>query len=250
MPQGAAQEIIHPFRETGQAIGASRQTASVTKGAYEMNISKRQLTVLDQISASDTVRKKIIDAASLLYAKKGFSGTSIEEISEMAGVSLPVTYRYARKKAEIMKMIMEDVLNSFRENVTRQIGGMDHPRDKLASAVVLYSKIVDREQEKILLMYQKSGSLDTASKGAVMQLEVTVSEIFSAILKEGIQKGFFRETDVDLMAFNIMMMSHMWVLKRWHFRRRLTLDQFMERQLAMILDLLRDEPSKFSPPCD
>src|SRR5512137_1290090 len=114
-----------------------------------MNISKRQLTVLDQISASDTVRKKIIDAASLLYAKKGFMATSIEEIAEMAGVSLPVTYRYVRKKAEIMKMIMEDLLNSFRENLIRQIGGVDQPREKLATAVILYSKIVDREQEII-----------------------------------------------------------------------------------------------------
>jgi len=214
-----------------------------TEGENEMDISKRQLTVLDQISASDTVRKKIIDAASLLYAKKGFSATSIEEISEMAGVSLPVTYRYARKKAEIMKMIMEDVLNSFRENLTIQIGGVDHPRDKLATAVVLYSKIVDREQDKILLMYQKSGSLDAPSKGIVMQLEVVVSEIFSEIIKEGIQKGLFRKIDVDLMAFNIMMMSHMWVLKRWHFRRRLTLEAFMERQLALILEVLRADPS-------
>ena len=208
-----------------------------------MDTSKRQLTVIDQISASDTVRKKIIDAASLLYAKKGFTATSIEEISEMAGVSLPVTYRYARKKAEIMKMIMEDVLNTFRENLTRQIGGVDHPRDKLATAVVLYSKIVDREQEKILLMYQKSGSLDAAAKGAVMQLEVIVSEIFSEIIKEGIQKGFFRKTDVDLMVFNIMMMAHMWVLKRWHFRKRLTLEEFTERQLSLILDLLCRDPS-------
>lgn len=208
-----------------------------------MDPSKRQLTVLDQISASDTVRKKIIDAASLLYAKKGFAATSIEEISEMAGVSLPVTYRYARKKAEIMKMIMEDVLNAFRENLTRQIGAVDHPREKLATAVVLYSKIVDREQEKILLMYQKSGSLDAAAKGTVMQLEVLVSEIFSEIIEEGFQKGAFRKTDVDLMAFNIMMMAHMWVLKRWHFRRRLTLEEFAERQLSLILDLLCADPS-------
>ena len=215
-----------------------------------MNISERQLTVLDQISASDTVRKKIIDAASLLYAKKGFSATSIEEISEMAGVSLPVTYRYARKKAEIMKMIMEDVLNSFKENLTRQIGGVDHPRDKLATAVVLYSKIVDREQDKILLMYQKSGSLDAPSKGIVMQLEVVVSEIFSEIIKEGIQKGLFRKIDVDLMAFNIMMMSHMWVLKRWHFRKRLTLEAFMERQLALILEVLHADPSGPLLACD
>ena len=215
-----------------------------------MIISKRQLTVLDQISASDTVRKKIIDAASLLYAKKGFSATSIEEISEMAGVSLPVTYRYARKKAEIMKMIMEDVLNSFKENLTRQIGGVDHPRDKLATAVVLYSKIVDREQDKILLMYQKSGSLDAPSKGIVMQLEVVVSEIFSEIIKEGIQKGLFRKIDVDLMAFNIMTMSHMWVLKRWHFRKRLTHEAFMERQLALILEALHADPSGPLYVCD
>ena len=220
------------------------------EGENEMDISKRQLTVLDQISASDTVRKKIIDAASLLYAKKGFSATSIEEISEMAGVSLPVTYRYARKKAEIMKMIMEDVLNTFKENLTRQIGGVDHPRDKLATAVVLYSKIVDREQDKILLMYQKSGSLDAPSKGIVMQLEVVVSEIFSEIIKEGIQKGLFRKIDVDLMAFNIMMMSHMWVLKRWHFRKRLTLEAFMERQLALILEVLHADPSGPLLACD
>jgi hypothetical protein len=76
-----------------------------------------------------------------------------------------------------------------------------------------------------------------------MQLEVIVSEIFSEIIKEGIHKGFFRKTDVDLMAFNIMMMAHMWVLKRWHFRRRLTLEEFIERQLRLILDLLCADPS-------
>lgn len=208
-----------------------------------MGVSNKQLTVLDQISASDTVRKKIIDAASLLYAKKGFTATSIEEISEKAGVSLPVTYRYAGKKSEIMKMIMEDVLNAFRENLTRQIGESDHPRDKLATALALYCGIVDREQQKILLMYQKSGSLDEAAKGAVMQLEVIVSEIFSSILEEGIRKGFFRRTDVDLMAFNIMMMAHMWVLKRWHFRKRITLEEFVERQLGLILGFLCSGPS-------
>ncbi len=203
-----------------------------------MDASKKQLTVLDQINASGIVRKKIIDAASLLYAKKGFMATSIEEISEMAGVSLPVTYRYVKKKSEIMKMIMEDLLTSFRENLTRQIGRADQPRDKLAIAVSLFFKIVDREQDKILLMYQKSGSLDASAKGDVMQLEVVVSEIFSETINEGIQKGLFRKTDVDLLAFNIMMMAHMWVLKRWRFRKRLTLEEFVERQLGLILDLV------------
>jgi len=42
------------------------------------------------------------------------------------------------------------------------------------------------------------------------------------------------------------MMAHMWVPKRWHFRRRLTLAEFVERQLGLILDLLSLEPSSAS----
>ena len=67
-----------------------------------MDISTSKLTVLDQIAFSDKVRRKIMDAA-----------TSIQEISEKAGVSLPVTHDYVKKKSEVMRMIMEDVLNIF-----------------------------------------------------------------------------------------------------------------------------------------
>ena len=72
---------------------------SLRKG-LSVDITKKTLTVLDQINASDRVRKKIIDTASTLYVKKGFTATSIEEISEMAGVSLPVTYHYVKKKSD------------------------------------------------------------------------------------------------------------------------------------------------------
>jgi len=206
-----------------------------------MDTSKRNLTVLDQISSSDMVRRKIIDAASSLYARKGFTATSIEEIAEEAGVSLPVTYHYIKSKSEVMRMIMEDMLNIFRESLLNQIKGFEDPVEKLAIAVILYFRVVDQQKEKSLLMYQKSSSLDKPSKVRVMQLEVDVSKIFGEIIQEGIDQGAFKKVDVDLMAYNIIMMAHMWVLKGWHFRRRLTLDQYIDMQLALIIDSLRRE---------
>lgn len=199
----------------------------------------RRLTVIDQITASDKVRRKIIDAASALYAKKGFTATSIEEIAEKAGVSLPVTYHYVKKKSEIMRMIMEDVLNIFQESLVNEIREIDDPEERLAIAVVLYFRVVEQHGEKALLIYQKSSSLDKASRGRVMQLEVEVSNIFAAIIREGIEKGVFREVDVDLMAYNILITAHMWILKGWHFRKRLTLDKYIDLQLAFILRMLR-----------
>jgi len=204
-----------------------------------MDISKKQLTVLDQISASDKVRKKIVDTASILYARKGFAATSIEEISEMAGVSLPVTHHYVKKKSEIMGMIMEEVLNIFQESLTKEIEDIHDPEEKLAVAVILYFRVVEKQSDKALLIYRKSDSLDKASKARVMQLEVEVSEIFGSIIREGIELGVFKNVDFDLIAYNIIMMAHAWILKKWHFKRRLTLDKYIDLQLEFILDALR-----------
>jgi AcrR family transcriptional regulator len=206
-----------------------------------MGKSRNKLTVLDQITSSDRVRREIIDAASILYAKKGFTATSIEEISEMAGVSLPVTYHYVKKKSEIMRMIMEDVLKTFRESLTEQIKGIDDPDEQLAIATILFFRVMHKEREKVLLIYQKSSALDKASKSRIMQLEVEISEIFGKIIQEGIQKGIFKNTDVDLMAYNIMMMGYMWILKRWHFKHRLDLDQYIDLQLVTIMDALKKQ---------
>jgi AcrR family transcriptional regulator len=205
-----------------------------------MNPPMKKLTVLDQITASNKVRRKIIDAASALYARKGFTATSIQEISEKAGVSLPVTYHYVKKKSEIMLMIMEDVLSIFQHSLTKQIKGSDDPLEKLGIAVVLYFRVVDKQKEKALLIYQKSNSLEKASKSRVMQLEVEVSNIFGEIIREGIEQGVFKQVDVDLMAYNIIMMAHMWILKGWHFRKRLTLDKYIDLQLRTIMDALKN----------
>jgi AcrR family transcriptional regulator len=204
-----------------------------------MNGYKGRLTVLDQITDSDKVRKKIIAVASTLYVKKGFNATSIQEISEAAGVSLPVTYHYVKKKSAIMRMIMEDVLNIFRNNLISRIRGIDDPEERLAIAISLYFKVVDRQKKKVLLIYQKSNSLDRASKARIMQLEVEVSNIFCEMIKEGITQGVFKEVDVDLAAYNIIIAAHMWILKHWHFKKRLTLDKYIDLQLSNIFYMLR-----------
>ena len=202
-------------------------------------MSRNRLTVLDQIAASDKVRKKIIDVASALYAKIGFGATSIQEISEAANVALPVTYHYVKKKSEIMRLIMEDMLNIFQESLIKKIKDIVDPVEKLATAFILYLRVLDQQSEKVLLLYQKSSSLDRKSKTRIMELEVDVIEIFSNIINEGIAQGVFKEVDVDLMAYNILMLSHMWILKHWHFKNRLTLDKYIDSQLVTILDALR-----------
>ncbi len=203
-----------------------------------MDRSNGELTVLDQITSSHKVRRKIIDTASALYAKKGYKATSIQEISEMAGVSLPVTYRYVNKKSDIMRMIMEDVLMIFQDSLLKQTQGVDDPKEKLSIAVTLFFRTLDEHREKALLIYQKSSSLDQSSRSRIMALEIDMVNILAKIIAEGIEKGIFNEVDVDLCAYNIIMMGHMWALKRWHLKNRLSLDEYIGLQTKSIMKML------------
>jgi AcrR family transcriptional regulator len=200
---------------------------------------KKRLGILDQIVAKDKVRQKIIDAASELYAKKGFKATSIEEIAEKAGVTVPVTYQYIKNKSEIMRLIMEDMLNIFKENLISQLKDIEEPEKRLSIAISLYFRMLDQQQDKVLLMYQKSSSLDKASKSKIMDMEVELSRIFGNIIEDGIKKGVFRNVDVDVASYNIIILAHMWSLKRWHFRKRLSIDDYVNMQMEFIMNALK-----------
>lgn len=201
-----------------------------------------ELTVIDQITASHKVRRKIIDTASVLYARKGYRATSIQEISEKAGVSLPVTYRYVNSKSDIMRMIMEDVLTIFRDSLLKETKGIDDAKERLTIAVRLFIQTLDQHKDKALLIYQKSSSLDRSSRERIMQLEMDMVNILAGIINDGIGDGVFKTLDVDLAAYNIVMMGHTWALKRWHFKNRLSLDQYIELQTKTIMNMLLANP--------
>ena len=44
----------------------------------------------------------------------------------------------------------------------------------------------------------------------VMQVELEVINIFARIVRDGIARGTFKKIDVDVMAYNILMMAHTW----------------------------------------
>lgn len=58
-------------------------------------------------------RTRLIEAGSALFTEKGYDGTSVREIVELAGVSKPVLYYYFHNKQGIFKAILDDAANQF-----------------------------------------------------------------------------------------------------------------------------------------
>ena len=69
----------------------------------------------------------------------------------------------------------------------------------------------------------------------LMQREEDTRKIFEDILKEGISQRVFKVENPALVAHNILMLGHMWGLKRWALGRYLNIDQFVRLQTDLLL---------------
>ncbi len=48
-----------------------------------------------------------------------------------------------------------------------------------------------------------------------------------AAIEAGISDGVFRDVDVDLTVFDIMLIAHGWALKHWHFGPIYTVNEYI-----------------------
>ena len=188
----------------------------------------------------DEIRSRIIKAASGMYEQKGRE-VSVEDIATAAGVSVPVTYQFVKKPADIMKLIVEDWARDFMERVTPVVNDAGlAPEKKLSQAVAHYYKVVDQERSKVMMLYRGSRRLDKDGRQKVMALEIEAVDVFQKILDEGVADGAFKVANTGLAAYNIVMLGHMWSLKAWHFKRlAMDIDDFIDAQLENILPMVK-----------
>ncbi|MEW6264597.1 MAG: TetR/AcrR family transcriptional regulator [Thermodesulfobacteriota bacterium] len=186
----------------------------------------------------ESIIARIIEAASILFEKQGLYETSVAEIAEVAGLSVPETYHYVKRKAEILLLIMEDFTTKFKDRVQPEIQALTDPKIRLARAMEVFFNLVDEHLIKAVLIYRMSRSLEPEGRARIKAAELEHLHIFEKIIKDGLERGEFKTEDANLAAYNIIMAGHAWALKKWHWAKRWTLDEYTRLQINMTLKAL------------
>jgi TetR/AcrR family transcriptional regulator, regulator of autoinduction and epiphytic fitness len=97
-------------------------------------------------------RRRIAEAAALLFARQGYSATSISAIAEAAGVAVPTVYASLRSKANILRAVVELTVRGDDEAAPvasrarwQEIERRQDPREQLTLFAHLHRQICDRE---------------------------------------------------------------------------------------------------------
>jgi AcrR family transcriptional regulator len=194
-----------------------------------MKTRNLQKAVETQIKNSELVRKKrlqIAMGASKLFMKKGYSQTSIRDISKATGLTIGNLYDYIRRKEDVLYLVF-DVFHSMWTDRLEEEGVFEikDPVKQLKTAVQKMLELVTSHRDMILLMYTESKLLPKDFLRIILEKESGLVECFERILERGIEKGVFKVKHPFFIANIIVYLLSIEPLRGWNLRRHYNVEE-------------------------
>lgn len=187
-------------------------------------------------------RRQIIDAAVKLFTAKGFHKTTTRQIASEVGFSIGSLYEYVASKEDILYLVCDSIHSQVERLVAEGMNRAAAGRNVLAKILKEYFLVCHRMSDVILLIYQETRSLPPQWQKRVLENELRITghfvEVLARLKTDGVL-AHLDDRDIELTAHNISVLGHMWTFRRWFFSRHYSIDEYIDRQTAFILGVIR-----------
>jgi len=185
-------------------------------------------------------RRQILDAATEVMSRTGFHATAMQAVADRAGISVGLIYQYFGNKDDLLLAVIVDILEDFRDQVPAAITAAgDDPVRRFEAGFRICCQVVDAKRHAVNLTYRESHTLSPAGLERIKQLELETVEPIRLAFREGVATGVFRDVDSRLVVQNLLLVAHVWALKHWHVAQFVTLEQYVEQELSLLLASVR-----------
>jgi AcrR family transcriptional regulator len=180
-------------------------------------------------------RLQIADAATRRFAKSGFHNTTMHTVAEVAGISVGNIYNYFRDKDDLLYFIICRILDAYNSEIPAAARNGLSPLDRFKSGIRAYAHVIDRNKTAALLGYRDSYSLRGARLKEIMRREVETNNLIGELIRDCVEAGTFRHVDIAMFTYQIVVFVHSWALEAWRLPRGITIDEFVDNGLRLIL---------------
>jgi len=150
-------------------------------------------------------RERLLHTATVLFAEKGYTGASVREIVEKAGVSKPVLYYYFKSKEGLFYAILEWAAG-VQQNILNEI--FEARGTVLERFIFLYRRIYEGIQQYKSLYIMIHGLIYGPPQGVpeydFASYQRHMLDAVKRIYGEGVSAGEIRQVDAEEVAFLVL----------------------------------------------
>lgn len=150
-------------------------------------------------------KEKIIEVALKVFDKKGFFKTTVDDIARAAGLAKGTLYLYFKDKESLYITTIDQHFKNainFLTEIEAKKGSPTKKMTDIASNFVPYMKEIQSSHPMFAIESSNlSQKILKNIKPIIIRKLMQMTKIVSRIIKEGIEKGEFKDVDPDVAAY-------------------------------------------------
>jgi AcrR family transcriptional regulator len=108
--------------------------------------------------------EEILEAATKLFAERGYPDTDVDSVAEVLGVGKGTIYRYFPSKRELFFAAVDRGMRCLTADVEAKAATVTDPLERIASAIHSYLAFFDRHPELVELFIQERAQFKDRGK--------------------------------------------------------------------------------------
>ena len=149
---------------------------------------------------------QIIETAETLFAERGFDGTSVRDIADVAGVNVAMISYYFGSKEKLMEALFELRVGTVKLRVETLI------KDESLTPIEKVNMLIDEHIERIMqkqcfhkiMVGVQVTNKNPAILKAANKVKLRNAAVVSELIKDGQKKGVFKKKIDILLMLNTM----------------------------------------------
>ena len=156
-------------------------------------------------------RKLLLEAATRVFAGKGYHKTLISEIVAEAGVGQGTFYRHFHNKREIFETLLEgfttQLFDQFAEMSAHLPASKEEYREASLKALHRVAGLVEQNRRLCLVILREAATVDEEISDSVAAVYNRLSQLAQYYLDDAIANGFARPCRSEVVARAIVGMG-------------------------------------------
>ncbi len=161
----------------------------------------------------DTQREEILARAADLFARQGYTATSMNQVALACGVSKPSLYHYVRDKYQLLVEIAEDHVGRLKELVAQAQQQPLDPQARVRALIASFLDVYAHAQSAHRVLTEDVKFLEPADRERVLDGQREVVDAFAEAIAES--RPDLRATDlhkpVTMLLFGMMNWMFTWL---------------------------------------
>jgi TetR/AcrR family transcriptional regulator, cholesterol catabolism regulator len=156
------------------------------------------------LSAFDTRRDAILDAAARLFMERGYAATSVRDLAREAGISQATLYYYIKSKGDALialhNAFHDELLSALSEVADSDLTAAE----KLKQFIHRNLLVMSLNRSRRIAFFRERHALEPEVARQIQAKRDQVDRILDQILDEGMATGEFRPMPVKTFRLGIL----------------------------------------------